>query len=223
LHQADGVIGIGNEFTRHTYADIASVSMINGTSLYDDRLEWCPKDYEAGRQHYLYFAGGGNVHKGLDLLLEAFTGLEQHLWIGSPIDKKFAAVYAKELKHATNIHNLGWIQPRGRQFYQLMRLCNFCILPSCSEGQSQSVLECMNQGLIPVISHPAGIDVSNFGIWIDPCTIDRIRELVQEIASWPVERYKTMSLNAREVVRSAYSEESFSLELEKAIKTLIRS
>jgi hypothetical protein len=223
LRLADGAFGIGNEFTRRTYAGIASVIMINGTSLYDDRLEWCPKDYEAGRQHYLYFAGGGNVHKGLDLLLEAFTGLEQHLWIGSPIDQKFATVYARELKHTTNIHTIGWVQPRGRQFYRLMRTCNFCILPSCSEGQSQSVVECMNQGLIPVVSQAAGVDVSDFGAWIDPCTIERIRELAQELSNWPIERYRILSLKARDAVLSDYSEDSFSVSLQRAFEKQLRS
>jgi glycosyltransferase involved in cell wall biosynthesis len=223
LQLADGVIGIGNEFTRDTYAGIASAIMINGTSLYDDRLEWVPKDYEAGRQHYLFITESSNVYNGLDLLLEAFTGLEQHLWIGSRIDPKFAAMYTKELKHSANIHPIGWVQPRGRKFYQVMRKCNFCILPSCSEGQSQSVVECMNQGLIPVISHAAGLDVGDFGKWIEPCTIGRIRELVQELASWPVERCRTMSLKARAMVRSDYSEESFSAGLQAALETLLRS
>lgn len=223
LRLADGAFGIGNEFTRRTYAGVASVIMLNGTSLYDDRLEWCPKDYEAGRQHYLYFAGGGNVHKGLDLLLEAFTGLEQHLWIGSPIDHKFATIYAKELNHIMNIHTIGWVQPRSRQFYQLMRTCDFCILPSCSEGQSQSVVESMNQGLIPVVSRSAGVDVGDFGEWIDPCTIERIREIVQELANWPVDRCRTMSLKARDAVRGDYSEESFSANLQAALEALLRS
>jgi len=223
LNLADGVIGIGNDFTRHTYADIKQVTMLNGTSLYDDRLEWCPKDYDTGRQHYLYFAGGGNVHKGLDLLLEVFFGLKQHLWIGSPIDPKFAEIYSNELKHSTNIHPIGWVQPRGRQFYKLMRTCCFCILPSCSEGQSQSVVECMNQGLIPVVSHAAGIDVSGFGEWIDPCTIERIRELVQELSGWSVDRCQTMSLKAQDAARRDYSEEKFSINLQAALEALLQS
>jgi glycosyltransferase involved in cell wall biosynthesis len=249
LRLADGVIGIGNEFTLGTYVrdgrPLYSTTsnerplpiMINGTSLYDDRFEWCFKDYDAGRGHFLFFSGGGNVHKGLDLLLEAFDDLEQHLWIASNVEPTFREVYARELR-LPNVHLIGWLQPRSPLFYRLMRTCNFCILPSCSEGQSQSVVECMNQGLIPVVSREAGIDTGDYGILITPgssvagisdtgkigdsvnatdLTPLDIRCLVHDLSTLEVERCWEMSLQARSAAQRDFSEERFAQSFQHAL------
>lgn len=218
---ADGVIGIGNSFTRQTYAHLERVEMINGTSLHDDFFDWFSKDYAAGRGQFVFFSGGGNVHKGLDLLLEAFAGLEQHLWVVSTLDASFCKVYAHELQQLPNIHTLGWVQPRSVEFYRVMRRCNFCILPSCSEGQSQSVVEAMNQGVIPVVSRAAGLDVGSHGVFIEPCTVDEIRRLVQELAAFSEGRCREMSQQARVVVQQDFSEISFGRDLQAALERLL--
>jgi glycosyltransferase involved in cell wall biosynthesis len=223
LLHADGVIGIGNDVTRSTYADFSPVIMINGTSLYDDHFEWCPKNFDIGRQHYLYFAGGGNLHKGLDLLLEAFTELEQHLWICSSIDRAFASVYSEELDNCDNIHTKKWTKPRSRQFYQVMQRCNYCILPSCSEGQSQSVVECMNQGLIPIVSKAAGVQIGDFGVLIEPCTVLEIRKLVKLLSSFSPAQCQEISLRARANAQAYFSEKRFGRNFQRAIETILAS
>ena len=141
LLAADGIVGIGNDFTKNTYVGYSPITMINGTSLFDDHYDQHDKNFDKGREHFLYFAGSGNVHKGLDLLLEAFADLRQHLWICSKIDQGFADVYSKELHDLPNIHLVSWVQGRSAKFYEMMDTCNFVILPSCSEGQAQSVVE----------------------------------------------------------------------------------
>ena len=221
LRHADAVIGIGNETTRKTYQIQEPVHLIHGASLYDDHFEWCPKDYLEGRNHFLFYAGGGNVHKGLDLLLEVFSDLPQHLWICSPIGSDFERLYARELHECHNIHLLGWTQPRSAGFYKVMTRCNFAILPSCSEGQSQSVVECMNQGLIPVVSKAAGVDVDTCGVVIDPISITRISEIVQQLSGWPLAQCQDYSLRARQQALSNYSEGRFEQNLKSALVALI--
>ncbi len=163
---ADGIIAIGNQHTRDTYSKFTKVHMIDGTSLSDDQFDWDSRDFENCSSNFLFFASGGNVHKGLDLVLEAFNGLEQNLWVAAPLEKEFSKTYSKELRMQQNIHYIGWLQPRSHPFYQLMKTCGFCILPSCSEGQSQSVIEAMNFGVIPIVSIMAGVDVDDFGFLI---------------------------------------------------------
>ncbi len=224
LRTADGVIGIGNTVTRATYADFPKVIMINGSTIYDDHFDWCAKDYNAGRQHFLYFTSGGCVHKGLDLLLEAFTGLKQHLWICSRIDREFTRFYAKELDTTPNIHRIGRIHPRTLHFYQLMRKCNFCILPSCSEGQAQSVVESMNQGLIPVVSRASGLDVdaANYGFFIEDFSVPGLRQQVLRLANLSPEECQALSNKARTVASEDFSEEVFEKNLLGAIDSLLR-
>lgn len=221
LLAADGIIGMGNDFTRSTYANFSPVIMLNNVVLFDDHYEQQEKDFEKGREHFLYFAGGGNVHKGLDLLLEAFVGLEQHLWICSTIDKQFAEVYSDELHNRSNIHLVGWMQLRSNKLYKLMNTCDFVILPSCSEGVAQSVVECMNQGLIPVVNRVCGLDVGGYSIILDPCTIEEIARMVPIISSFSVVRCREMSLKAREAAATNFSEVAFRRNLTDAIQYIL--
>ena len=218
---SDGIIGIGNDFTRKTYVGFSPVIMINGTSLFDDYYERHDKDFERGREHFLYFAGGGAVHKGLDLLLEVFVGLKQHLWICSSIDQRFAEVYSAELYNRSNIHLVGWVQPRSAKFYELMNTCNYVILPSCSEGQVQSVVECMNQGLIPVVSRACGIDVGDYGVILEPCTIEEVARVVPTLSSYSAARCREMSLRARKAAVMDFSESAFRRNMMDAVQRVI--
>ena len=221
LLAADGVIGFGNGFTRQTYAAFSPVIMLNSTSLFDDMDERHDKDFDEGKANFLYFAGAGPVHKGLDLLLETFVGLDQHLWICSGIDQRFAQVYSDELHNRSNVHLVGWVQPRSARFCELMDSCNWVILPSCSEGQAHSVVECMNQGLIPVVSRACGLDVEDYGVVLDPCTIEEISTVVSMLSSYSAAQCREMSVRARKAAASDFSESKFANNMTKAIQYMI--
>jgi len=221
LLSSHGIVGIGNGFTRATYFRFSPAVMINGTSLADDHYERMDKDFEEGRGHFLYFAGDGPVHKGLDLLLEAFSGLPQHLWICTRLEQPFEEVYFDELHNRPNIHPEGVVRPRSDRFYELTGRCNFVILPSCSEGQAQSVVECMNQGLIPVVSHASGIDTDGHGMLIDPCTIEGIIKAVQDLSDCPASWCRMMSAKARMAAKRDYSEDAFRRNMRCAIEEIL--
>ncbi len=218
---ADGVIGIGSDFSRRTYEHFSPVIMFNNTALFDDYYEHHNKDFEKGKQHFLYFAGQGNVRKGLDLLLEAFVDLKQHLWICSSIDSKFMEVYFNELHNYSNIHLVGLIQPRSAKFYEIMDTCNYVILPSCSEGQPHSVIECMNQGLIPIVSPACNIDVEGYGMMLNTCTIEEIEKVVLKCAALSTSQCKVISAKTREAIRNSFSVNSFYNNMKNALLQLI--
>ncbi len=217
LKIADGIIGIGGDSSSKTYNQFSDVIMINTTALFDDNYVNHEKDFDKGRIHFLYYAGPGNIHKGLDLLLEAFVELDYHLWICSFITKEFAEAFSNELNNYSNIHLLSWIQPRSRKFYEIIEKCNYVILPSCSEGQAHSVVECMNQGLIPIVSRACGIKINGFGELLDPCSIEKIRKVVNKLAEISPELARKMSLKARAIVKDYFSEKSFYNNMKNAI------
>jgi glycosyltransferase involved in cell wall biosynthesis len=221
LKAADAILGLGNGFTRSTYADFSRVIMLNGTALDDDHFEGENKDYGSGRGHFLFFAGPGNVHKGLDLLLEAFSGLEKHLWICTLIDPPFGAAYRHELQELPNVHLVGWTELRSLEYYKLVDRCDFAVLPSCSEGQAQSVVECMSQGLIPMVSRASGLDVEGFGFLLEPCTVEEIVHKVQEVAGYSAEHCRELSLRTREVARARFSEQVFPAEFKRAVQIVV--
>ena len=222
LAAADGVIGIGNEFTSETYAGFSPVIMINNTAFADDHAEQQRRDFSRARNHFLYLAGGDNIRKGLDLMLEAFLQLKrQHLWICSLIEPQLAEIYKDALQNRPNIHLVGWVQICSAQFYNIVNLCGFIICPSCNEGQPHSVIECMGQGLVPIVSQACGIDVRDYGVMLCPCSIEEIVSVVQRLSDFPAEQLQEMSRKVCNVVVDDYSESAFARRFSKAIRDIV--
>lgn len=114
------------------------------------------KKIEANSNDFLWFGSKGVVHKGLDLLVESFDGLDcnSKLYICGADEKELAELSYK----SKNIYNLGRINVNSDDFLELAYKCKFIILPSCSEGFSTSITTAMLHGIIPVISKGIGMD-----------------------------------------------------------------
>lgn len=169
----------------------------------------------------MFFGGGGNIHKGLDLLLEAFADTELHLHICQHIDPTFAKVYQRELTQCPNIHVYGPIPMRSSEFERLASQCNWTISATCAEGQPGATLECTAYGLIPILSHNANIDLEDFGILLPDCPVETIRAVVLETARMSVEECKRRSFLTSEVIRCEYSPERFRQSFKKALERIV--
>lgn len=220
LLAADGILGIGNEFTRSTYSGFERAIMIDGSSPADPVVDPAYKDYRSARQNFVFYASHGSVHKGLDLLLEAFSGLSEQLWIMSPLERRFRLAYRAELERSANIHLIGWTQPRSKMYYEVMGRCAWCVLPSCSEGQAQSVIEGLGHGIIPLVSQASGVDVANFGTLIEPDAA-KIRTTVIHASHLAEDEIRERSQRAWDAARTRYSEASFRVNFRRALEELL--
>lgn len=218
---ADGIICLGNDFARETYKCFPLVINLNN-AVFSDEYDIKSKDYEFGKTQFLFFNGGGNVHKGLDLLLEAFSRLDQHLYVRQSMEPQFEKIYKKELNDCSNIHLVGYLKKPSKEFYALMNKCNFVISPTCAEGQPGSIIECMAHGLIPILSKEANIDVKNFGIIFKGNTIEEIINVVNEVSRKDVKWYEERSRLVLKEVAENYTEEKFLLNMKSAILTIIQ-
>jgi glycosyltransferase involved in cell wall biosynthesis len=217
---ADGIICLGNQAAVNTYHDFPLVIGINNATYPVTWSGWKNKDYSTGRKHFLFFSGGGNVHKGLDLLLEAFADTALHLHVCQTIDAHFNEVYSRELTECRNIHFYGYVPMRSTQFEFLATLCNWVITATCSEGQPGAIVECMGYGLIPVLPESANIDIEDFGILLRECTIESIREVALDSALMSVSECKQKSQLTHATVRSKYSPECFNSSLKAAVQQI---
>ncbi len=111
------------------------------------------RDFEAGRRNFIYVAGtGGNIQKGMDLLIEAFARMpELHLYIYCKVEKEVSDAYARELV-LPNIHYVyhyskGVLRKRMRS---LLRKINFTISAPMDSGPGTAMLGSLGLGLIPV-------------------------------------------------------------------------
>ncbi len=222
LELSDGIIGIGNEFTRTTYKKFQNIKMINTTTFSDGHFNHNNFDYHSGASNFLFFSGGGNVHKGLDRLLDAFSDLDQHLWICTDIRRDFFSVYRKELTEMKNIHLIGRVNKYTSQFYEIVDQCGFIILPSCSEGCATSVIDCMVQGLITIISSECGIEVDEFGFYLETCEIEELKKIVLSASNMDIQKIRAMSIKSNQVAATEYSDQKFRINFEKALWDIIR-
>jgi len=218
---ADGIICLGNQNVVETYRQFPQVVGINNAVYPLDWQGLTDKDFEHGRQHFLFFSGGGSLHKGLDLLLEAFSGTDLHLHICQKIVPVFAEIYRTELTQQSNIHLYGYIGMRSVEFEQLASLCNWTISATACEGQPGATLECMAYGMIPILTAGANIDLENFGIFLPENSVADIRKAIVDVAKMDVDECKRRATLTAASIRENYSPEKFNANFKNGIQQIV--
>lgn len=179
------------------------------------------KNFEFCRTRFLWLGSHGMVHKGLDVVLEAFSEMpEYHLTVCGPVanEQDFERVYNRELYHTPNIRTVGWMDIGSLEFMSLAQQCVGLVYPSCSEGSAGAVITCLHAGLIPIISYESGVDVSkDFGVILNDSSVPEIQEAVQGIARLSVHELNHRSRKTWEYARANHTMEHF----EHMYKTMV--
>jgi len=173
------------------------------------------KDYEACRNRFLWFGSSGMVHKGLDVVLEAFAEMPGfYLTVCGPTqnEKDFEEVFYKELYQTPNIQTIGWVDVTSHEFRNIANSCIGLIYPSCSEGSAGSVVTCMHAGLIPIVSYESGVDVADFGLILKDCSIDEIKNSITTLSSLSPHELKIRARKTWEFARANHTREKFAEE-----------
>jgi len=183
VRSADAMLFVGNQRNLGTYGEYrpARVYFIKNTGY--DFLT--PTDFTRKRPtSFLFIASHGQVHKGLDLVLEVFAkrpDLELFVCSMFAEEKDFVSLYEIELYRTSNIHPIGFTDIRGQMFRYMADRCSFALLPSCSEGISGSALTAMSAGLIPIASRECGFEEDEVH-HLRECTIEEIARTADEYA-----------------------------------------
>ncbi|HSI13959.1 MAG TPA: glycosyltransferase [Chthoniobacter sp.] len=169
------------------------------------------KDWGRAKTGFLFLASGSQVHKGLDLLLEAAQRLPQaRIYVCSyfKTEKDFGALYHKELFESPNVFPVGRINIRSAQFQRLLADTAFAILPSASEGSPGSIIQCAHGGLIPVISHYCGSRWPESRL-IEELTVDSVTRAMEECLAMSTEAIQQLSHAVQQRVEQECSREAF--------------
>jgi glycosyltransferase involved in cell wall biosynthesis len=221
---ADYITTCGNEFTMRTYR-YAKKPVYNLPITVEAKWSWPKeKDFDQCRKQFLWFASRGMVHKGLDLVLDAFTGLpEYQLTIVGPVEDEpeFVQLYRNELYHLPNIKLIGWMHKENNDFKRLLDRSVAHVFTSCSESGAACVLETMGAGVIPIVNYESSVDVDDFGILLKSASIEDIRDGVRTIANMPAVELKRRAMRAWEKVRSKYTRENFADSYKALMKTIL--
>lgn len=178
MEDYEAIFSIGNDYNMATFDDFSlkQVVYLPNTGYELEQIE-----RRNNVRNFMFLGSSGQIHKGLDLLLEVFS---QHdfpydLYICSPFknERDFVKIYKKELYHTKNIHAIGFLNIHSKKIRDIASKCSFVILPSCSEAQAGSICTGMSLGLIPVCTPECGYNEDEV-IMIDDVSIEGLSDVI---------------------------------------------
>ncbi len=208
----DAIITFGNDHTKTTWNESFKGPIYTFNNYGYNKNNIVEKKYSEAKKNFLFFGGRWQLLKGLDLLLEVFSKHPKlHLHIcGRYYDEiDFCKCYQKELFHMQNIHPVGWVKVNSREFDDLLRKCLYVIMPSCSEGQSGAVVQCMHSGLIPIVTRQVGIDTGDFGVNLRNDSLQELERTVKILSAKPDDWCQGNSIKTIRDAKYYYSEDYF--------------
>ena len=117
--------------------------------------------------------------------------------------------FRKDLYQTANIFPIGWVAVGSSEYFDLVRNCGTVIQPTCTAGQAGSVVVCMGNGLIPVVTKEAGIDTDDFGVSLPSINAEEIGKAVDWISSQTASWHEDTSRKVLRVARQDFSEAAF--------------
>ena len=224
IESADCAVVLGNSFTVETFA-FARKPIFQVPISTPITWPWPEgKDFEACRRRFLWFGSLGFVHKGLDLVLEAFRGLpDHHLTVCGPIDSEpeFVAAFRRELYETSNIETQGWIDVASQDFVDLARRTLAVVFPSCSEGGGGGVITCMHAGMLPVATRETSVDLGDFGLEILEDSVAGVRRAVRQLSALPAEDLEARARRAYDHVCARHTRKNFTRSYRRAARDIL--
>jgi len=224
IETADYATLLGNDWDHASYA-FAGKPVFQVPNPAAVAYPWFEdKDFEAARRRFLWIGSQGFVHKGLDLVLEAFARMpEFHLTVCGPLDEEpgFVAAFRRELFETPNIETLGWVDIASPGFAGLVKRTLALVYPSAAEACCGTVVNSMQAGLIPLTSRESGVDIEpDFGGYIGD-SVAAVEAAVRRLAARPPGELAAMAARAREVARATYSREAYREAFGAAIERIL--
>lgn len=223
---ATDVVVLGNDYTARSFAFAGKpVTRVPISSAYE--FNWpANRDFRSAKSKFLWVASYGMVHKGLDLVLDAFAGMpELELTVCGRPEKEedFYRLYERELRKTPNISFYGWLDMGSPGFRELARTHGTIIYPSCAEGGAGAVIHCIHAGLLPACTREASVDLVDFGILISEATVDAVRQAAQQIARMPAAEVESRARRSWEHVRRVHTREQFRENYTKFARSIAAS
>lgn len=220
IQNSDGVICLGNTALENEYRMYNKnvISINNGVfPLPDNQRVKIKKSKDI-----LFLAGRGNIHKGLDLLIDTFSSqTEFTLHICQHINDDFLKVVGSVIEACDNIVMHNFVKMRSAEFAAIADSCSYAILPTCSEGQPGSILECMLYGLVPIIPKEANIDFDSFAVPLESLDAHGIEMSLKSVSNFSDKEYARRSARAIECCNQKYSEQLFKTAFRDSITSVL--
>lgn len=220
---SDHLIVTGNQFTKNSYNGLNAntshipVPFISSTLNIEANIK--------SNKSFLWFGGAGAIFKGLDLVIDAIEECSEDITLDicGPIkeEKDFMNYYDSSINKNKNINFHGMLDVNSQEMRLLVEKNSFVILPSCSEGGASSVLTCMNQGLIPIVTKECSINLDGFGIKIEGFSKDHVLKSINKALSMTNEDLNNQRSFMKSFLKDNHSSEVIEAKFTKIIKNII--
>lgn len=215
--QADAIICLGEK--KYFSNDI--VKRVYPSAFINDKYVKNISD-KRKNTNFLVFGVKGFVHKGNDLLIEVFRKHpEWKLYMcGKEIKEECKNL---GLSLTDNIVDCGFIDVESDKFLELVKICPFVLLPSCSEGMSTSLLTCMRHGLIPVTIRGTGMDeLEEYCEFFEDYHISSIEDKLEKLVSFDRNKLLEYSNRIYQYANENFTLEAYTKSLKRCFEELLK-
>ncbi|MFD1629015.1 glycosyltransferase [Pseudopedobacter beijingensis] len=176
IEVADAFFMIGNKYISDTWniPDHKHITHFSNVNNINFRIK------QHRTNNFIYLSSVGQLRRGLDLILTVFSKRPERIYICGDYKGPLFDEFQDKIKNSPNIRLMGYVDQTSDGFQKMVDDADFAILPSCSEGQSGSVLTLMSHGLVPVITEAAGFtDFKKYSVAITDYTIQEVESAVE--------------------------------------------
>ncbi len=222
MESCDMTMFMGNEYNLKTFNEfnLKKVFIISNNGY-----EFLKNDdfSKKNPRNFLFLGGKGQVHKGLDLLLDVFSkNKDVNLYVCSLYrnEKDFCNLYERELFYSPNVIPVGFVDVGGKKFSAILKSCSYMLLPSCSEGKAGSVLTAMSAGLIPIVTRECGFEDDEV-FHLENVGIEHIEQMVARFSRMNLDWIREKSKKTMELVNTRYSSKNYEDSVRTAMRCLL--
>ncbi|HEU4764888.1 MAG TPA: glycosyltransferase, partial [Candidatus Eisenbacteria bacterium] len=188
---------------------------------YDDLVPTAPERRDPAC--FLFLASLGQVHKGLDLLLEIFAA-RPHLTLvvlsRFRQERDFMAAYRRELTQTPNIRAVGFLDIDSPAFREAQERAGWLILPSCAEAQCGAITVALSLGIPCVGSEACDIDDPEV-IRLPGTDLPTLGAVVDDLARRSASEVRARSEASLALARRAYTRSDYARSIRAALDAVL--
>jgi hypothetical protein len=214
----DSILYYGSSFARKGWEQICN-NLFEITPSTSPFIRFSLEDlYLKEQNRFIYFGANGLICKGLDLVIEAFDGLDDvFLDICAPQDEiDFWNYYLPIVERNKSINLHGFVGVGSDLFNELTAKASFNIFPGSAEGCATSVITMMRRGVIPVITYETGLSDNSVQYLIKERSVKEIRRIIKKLMKITLEERNSKIIDTY-IESCSYSNESFSTSFETGL------
>ena len=227
---ADYLTYYGTQMQADSFSSKPKKHLINLCGLCGPAPTYQKKDIAKSRNTFMWIGGGGMLHKGLDIIMEAFARIPEATLIiaGNPKEEPRFWQWAEPmLAHHHNLKWIGWADTTSAEFDTVANQCIATVYASCSEGGPATVARVLFNGQIPIVTKTSFVRAESLGYLIEGDTYNQLLTAtinqVRHVMNLPTADLAQKSEAVRDFAERNHTREAFTESFRSLLKNIQHS